>query len=135
MLEINDAGRLGLGATMGPEIRQVDGRLINRENGDYQISVSSVRLMRGGEQVWSGETVLIKSEYVSSLNERRFSKGRTAALSTVLVLGVVAFAISRDLLGLGTEHSDSATIDTTIVSNRGPRQAPPVRRIKFHGVF
>lgn len=120
---------------MGPEIREIEGRLINRENGDYQVSVSSVRLMRGDLQVWSGETVSIKSDYVSAMFEKRFSKGRTVALSAVLLAGVTAFAVSRDLLGLGLGSSDSNKKDTTGTSNRGPRQAPPVRRFKFHGVF
>lgn len=133
-LEINDIGRVSLGGSMGPEIGRVDGRLVSKENGDYRVEVTSVKLVRGSEQIWSGETVLIKSDYVSAIYERRFSKGRTVALSAAFALGVTAFAVSRNLFGLGRERMDSSPTDSTF-SNRGPRQAPPVRRFKFQGVF
>src|SRR5687767_9761792 len=68
--DVNDAGRVALGGTMGPEIAQVEGRLLNNGTEDYLIAVSTVRLLRGGEQVWAGEQVRIKTEYVGSAYER-----------------------------------------------------------------
>ena len=134
VLQINDIGRVSLGGTMGPEIERVDGRLLGSENGEYQVSVASVKLVRGGEQIWSGENVLIKSDYVSAFYTKRLSKGRSIAMSAAIALGVTAFVVKRDLLGLGREHPDSIPGDSADVA-RGPRQAPPVRRFKFHGVF
>ena len=66
-LELNDAGRAALGGSMGPEIGQVEGRLVEKDSGEFVIAVSALHLLRGGEQVWHGETVHIKSEYVSSI--------------------------------------------------------------------
>lgn len=134
VLQINDVGRVSLGGQMGPEIERVDGRLVGSENGEYQVSVASVKLVRGGEQIWSGENVLIKSDYVSALYTKRLSKGRTVAMSAFLALGVTAFVVKRDLLGLGREHVDTTPGDSVDLA-RGPRQAPPVRRFKFQGVF
>ena len=100
--DINDIGRVGLGPAMGPEIAQVQGRLISRENAEYLVGVTSTRNLRGGEQVWAGEQVHIKSEYVSSTYQRHFSKGRTITLGAV---GVTAFAfiVTRSLFGSGQE--------------------------------
>lgn len=133
-LQLNDLGRVSLGGSMGPEIERVEGRVVGVENGEYRVSVTSVKLLRGTEQIWSGENVLIKSEYVSTVYEKRFSKGRTLTLGALFAAGVTAIAIKRNLFGLGQEPPDSVPGDSSAV-NRGPRQAPPVRRFKFHGVF
>lgn len=100
--EINDVGRVGLGPAMGPEIAQVQGRLISRENAEYLVGVTSIRTLRGSDQVWTGEQVRIKSEYVGSTYQRHFSRGRTITLGAV---GVAAFAfiVTRSLIGSGQE--------------------------------
>ena len=95
-LDVNDAGRVALGGSMGPEISQIEGQLLGKEGGDYVVAVSAIKLLRGGEQGWSGEKVHIKSEYVSSVYQRRFSMGRTVALSAVGA-GAVAFLVTRSL--------------------------------------
>ena len=100
--DINDVGRVGLGSAMGPEIAQVEGRLLSRENAEYLVSVTAVRFLRGGEQAWTGENVHIKSEYVTSTYERHFSKGRSISLG-VAGVGAVAYLLTRSLLGGGNE--------------------------------
>lgn len=100
--DINDVGRVGLGGSMGPEIAQVEGRLMSRENAEYLVEVTAVRFLRGGEQVWKGENVHIKSEYVTTTYERHFSKGRSISLGAAGV-GAVAFLLTRSLLGGGNE--------------------------------
>lgn len=108
--DINDVGRVGLGGAMGPEIAQIEGRLVSRENAEYLVAVTAVRFLRGGEQAWTGENVHIKSEYVTSTYERHFSKGRSISLGAAGV-GAVAFLLTRSLLGGG---------------NEGETQPPPV---------
>ena len=100
-LDVNDVGRVALGGQIGPEIGQIQGRLLSQENGEYVVAVSLVRFLRGGEQRWTGEQVRIKKEYVGTTYERRFHKGRTIALSTAIAGGLLAVAISQDLFGLG----------------------------------
>jgi len=85
--DVNDAGRVALGGSMGPEIDQVEGNLLETDSDAYLLSVTSVRLLRGGEQRWAGEAVRIKREYVNNTYVRKFSAGRTAAVS---VLGAAA---------------------------------------------
>lgn len=111
-LDINDAGRVALGGSMGPEIAQVEGRLLESSNGDYHIAVSAVRLLRGSEQIWTGEEVRISSDYIGTTYERRFSRGRTIALSAVTVGALTAFALSRDLIGSGSIKRPPVIPDT-----------------------
>lgn len=110
--EVNDVGRLALGGQMGPEIAHIEGRLVSKTNDEYQVAVSSVKLIRGGTQVWSGEKVNIKKEHVSQTFERRFSKSRTIALSAVFVVGVYAIIRSQNLFGLGKGDPDPVACDT-----------------------
>lgn len=101
--DINDAGRTALGGTMGPEVAQVEGRLIEKENGNYRLSVLAVRLLRGGEQVWSGEEVRLNTAYLGPAYERKFSTGRSLGLIAAGAGGIGAFIVTRSLLGSGTE--------------------------------
>jgi hypothetical protein len=94
--EITDQGRVFLGGAMGPEIGQVEGRLLESENGEYVLGVTSVRTIRGGVQVWSGERVRIEKQYVSRMYEKKFSKGRTFVMGVVAVGGAV-FLFGRSL--------------------------------------
>jgi hypothetical protein len=102
-LDVNDVGRVARGGSIGPEIGQIEGRLISQENGEYLLAVSSVRFLRGGEQIWNGERVRVNKEHVGNTYARRFHKGRTIALSAAIVGGIAAIVATRDLIGLGRE--------------------------------
>lgn len=119
-LDINDAGRVALGGTMGPLIRQIEGRLVSKDTSEYVIAVTGVHLLDGGDQVWRGEAVHIKNEYVTSLYERRFSVGRTVALGAVGV-GAIAILGTRSLTGLGSPDRGDGTPGDTAQARRIPR--------------
>ena len=99
-LDISDAGRVALGGSMGPEIGQVEGRLVERTPTDYVVAVTDVHMLRGGEQTWTGENIHIPAGYVTTVYERRLSKAKSVALAAVGV-GAVAVLVSRGLNGLG----------------------------------
>lgn len=101
-LDVNDAGRVALGGSIGPAIERIEGSLV-AENGDYVIAVSSIRFIGGGAQIWTGERVAIKPDHVNMAFERRFSRGRTITLVTTLVAATAAVAFGSDLVGLGRE--------------------------------
>lgn len=104
--DVNDAGRVALGGTMGPEIAQIEGRLLERDNGEYLLAVSNIRLLRGGEQVWGGEQVRLKQEYLGTTYQKKFSMGRSIALGAIGVGGFAGFLVSRSLLGSGRVPGD-----------------------------
>ena len=102
--DINDAGRVALGGSMGPEIAQIEGRLLDRDTSEYVVAVSSLKLLRGGEQVWHGERARIKSEYVTSLYEKRFSVGRSIAMGAAGI-GAIAIIAGQAIIGSGSTDS------------------------------
>jgi len=104
---------------MGPEIAQIQGRLISSDGSEFVVGVSALELLRGGEQVWHGETVHVKREYVSSIYERRFSKTRTIVAGAVGV-GIVAALASQTLRGVFTQEEGKAPGDT-VQAIRRPR--------------
>lgn len=101
--DVNDAGRIALGPLIGPEIAQIEGRLLSNGTEDYLVAVSTVRLLRGGEQIWAGEQVRIRPEHVALTYERRFSRSRTLALAATAG-GLAAVLIGRSLVGGGSDN-------------------------------
>jgi hypothetical protein len=122
-MDVNDLGRLALGGQMGPEIAHIEGRLVSKESDEYEISVKSIKLIRGGDQVWNGERIRIRKEYISQTYERHFSKSKTIALSTVFVVSVYLVARQANLFGLGREEPDVPPCDTNCTpAARFPRR-------------
>ena len=109
--EVNDAGRVALGGSLGPEIAQIEGRVVEHNSGEYVLAVSNVKLLRGGEQTWAGEQVRIKSDYVTSTYERRFSRGRTVAIG-LLGVGLGAYLVTRSIKGGGQNDEERFPIDS-----------------------
>lgn len=118
-LRINDAGRTVLGGQMGPEISEIEGRLLGKDSAQYVLAVQQVKLLRGGEQVWAGERVQVATNHVSEVSEKKFSRGRTAAVTAVAV-GVLAIALQQGLLGSITGGENKTPPDTA-TSVRYPR--------------
>ncbi len=118
--DITDAGRVALGGVMGPEIAQIEGRVAGVANEEFDIAVTRVGLLRGGEQVWKGERIHVMSEYVSRRYQRQFSKGRTVVASTVGA-AVVVYLVTRSILGAGTGDLGKTPSDTAHSQRRPAR--------------
>lgn len=110
-LHLNDAGRVALGPSVGPEIDRLEGRLLGSDPEAYSIAVLHVYTLRGAVQIWSGEQVRVGKDQVRSISERRLSKVRTVALGAAGV-GGVSYVLSRGLLGFGLDDPKTPT-DTT----------------------
>lgn len=119
--DLTDAGRVVLGGSMGPEIGQIEGRLVNKEADEYVIAVSAIHFLRGGQQVWHGEKVRVKTEYVSSLYERRFSVPRSVAMGAAGI-GAVAIIATRSLGGLGSTDKPGPSPGDTAHTQRSPKR-------------
>ena len=114
---VNDAGRVALGGSMGPEVAQVEGQLLEMDSANYLVAVSGVRTIRGEEQVWNGEQVRLKPEHVAYTYKRKFSAGRSIGLGVVSVGGFAALLASRSLLGFGSGSGpgDEDTAHTRLI--------------------
>lgn len=119
ILTVTDQGRAALADQMGPSIESVEGRLVARDSAGYTLSMMSVHLLRGGEQVWTGERVRIRSEHVALVSEKKFSRSRTALVSAATIAVIVGVAKSG-LAGLITGDEGKLPSDSA-VSVRIPR--------------
>jgi hypothetical protein len=118
-LDITDVGRVALGGAMGPEISRIEGRLVRSDQSEFVVGVLAIQLLRGGEQIWHGETVHVKREYVSSIYERRFSKSRSIIAGAVGA-GLVAALATQTLRGVFAAEDGPAPSDT-LQAQRRPR--------------
>lgn len=118
--DITDAGRLALAGQVGPEIAQVEGRLFAVENDEFVIAVSHVKLLRGGDQVWKGERIRVRSGHVSRMYERRLSRGRTVVASAIGA-GAVVFIVTRAIVGAGLGDEGILPMDSVGTQRRPVR--------------
>lgn len=136
-LEVNDAGRAALGGSIGPEVDRIEGTLIERDNGEYLLGVSSVSLLRGGVQTWKGEKVVVKPEFVSNVYERKFDALRTGVTAAVLA-GAVTYIATQGLIGAGQDDEAKPPVDTGTTRRSPPRHkvtlfSIPLSKIPFLG--
>lgn len=109
--DLNDAGRVALGGAMGPEIARVEGQLLGNENGAHLVAVSGVTYLRGGHQIWSGETVRLRPEYIGNTYERKASTGRSIAMGAATLGGFTLFMVGRSLATGGQDEDDPGNDD------------------------
>lgn len=105
-LDVNDSGRVALASGLGPSLSRIEGSVRAMTDTSYLLSVSSVEYINGDRQKWSGEPLSVRTGFVRQADERRFSKVRTAVTVVVGVGALLAFALTRDLLGSGTVTRD-----------------------------
>jgi hypothetical protein len=117
--DVNDAGRVALGGSIGPEIAQIEGQLLEQQGQELRLAVSTVRLLRGGEQVWRGESVTLRQEYLGTSYVKRLSPGRSIALGVVTIGGFTAFMLSTNLFGLGLDEPAPGDDDSTSTTRLG----------------
>jgi hypothetical protein len=104
---LSDQGRVGASSQIGSQAARVEGSVVSSSDTGYLLAVSSVKPIRGAWVKWTGETVSLRRDYVTTLYERRLSKGRTAAFVGG-VAGVLAVAVfGFDILGIGNDRLDT----------------------------
>jgi hypothetical protein len=101
VIELTDAGRVAMANQMGPDVARFESRLVRQTDSAYVLSVSLVVGAWGAQTRWSGEQVALRTEYVRSIGERRFSVGRTALAVAGATASAMAFVLTRSLLGGG----------------------------------
>lgn len=119
VLTVTDQGRAALVDQMGPSIERLEGRLVSRDSAGYTLSMTAVHLLRGGQQVWTGERIRIQTEHVALVSEKKFSTSRTALITAATVAVIVGVAKSG-LAGLITGDEGKLPSDSAI-SVRIPR--------------
>jgi hypothetical protein len=100
-LEISDLGRINLTPLIGGDVARVTGVLVQHTDTDYTLKVAELTYLNGRTSQWSGEPITVKTEFVRTVLERKFSTGKTAAALLAgagIVTGVI---VGRNLNGSG----------------------------------
>ncbi len=94
-LTLTDAGTASLASELGPSVEAVGGKLVGNTADAYVLALSDSRKRNGAEIDWRGEQVSISKSLVATIQQRQFSRGRTA-----LVAGgvVAALLVARQTL-------------------------------------
>ena len=69
---------------------------------EYVLSIAQIETFTSGTSHWSGEQLALPRDYIGSVRERLFSRGRTALAVGVALSGLAAFIITRSLAGGGS---------------------------------
>ena len=102
VIELTDAGRVAMANQMGPDVARFESRLVRQTDSAYVLSVSMVVGAWGAQARWNGEQVMLRTDYVRTIGERRFSAGRTALVAVGTTASIMAFVLTRSLLGGGS---------------------------------
>ena len=84
-LILSEAGTRDLAATLGPSTSTVSGRIVADSAGALLVSVRGTRTLTDREADWAGEHVLIPRPLIAELQQRQFSRSRTAVAAIVAV--------------------------------------------------
>ena len=121
-LQITDRGRVDLADRFGPGLARVEGRLLSAPADQYVIAVSRVTQINGETAAWNGESVHLSRDVVGGVENRRFARGRSAAMAAAATAGVVGFIVTR----YGGSSSTGST-DTTAGKMPASLRIPVVR--------
>ncbi|HET7379707.1 MAG TPA: hypothetical protein VFJ24_06680 [Gaiellales bacterium] len=90
---------LALTPYLGPDVLVVRGRYLSDSDAGVRLSVATVERRRGDETTWGGETVVLPTAAIASVDVRRLAKGRTILLAATGVGGLVVTSLAFSLTG------------------------------------
>src|SRR5688572_28607975 len=92
--ELTDAGSVAVASIVGPRVAAIDGRVVAQDDSTVALAVTSTRRRNGVEDPWNGERVVVRRAFVSAVQERVFSRRRTAVAALVAAAaGAAVYAL------------------------------------------
>jgi hypothetical protein len=88
-LTLTDSGSFALARQIGPSAEAIAGRMTADSANAIVLSVRGVRQRDGNDVDWKGERVAVPRPLVVKLEERRFSRARTALFAGTIAVGLV----------------------------------------------
>jgi hypothetical protein len=98
-LTLTDSGAVVLAPRVGPSVEVLSGTLLESTNESYLLAVATVLNRYGEETTWKGERVEIARRLVIRVEERRFSRSRTALFTGLLSAALIS--VEQAFLGRG----------------------------------
>jgi hypothetical protein len=106
-LEVTDQGRVALTDKIGPGIVRLEGTLAGVEGGELLVDADAVRQVRGYITDLGGVRVRLPQQYITRMDERRFSRRKTLLVAGSIVGVVAAFFAAKGLSGRSTPPEGS----------------------------
>jgi hypothetical protein len=91
-VQLTDQGTAHLAAMVGPGADYVDGNLSAMTDSSFTLSLTALGRRNGTEEGWKGEAVTVSHADVESIELRKASAGKSAALTAALVWGAALIA-------------------------------------------
>jgi hypothetical protein len=91
---LTDSGSVVLASRVGPGVVDLEGTYVGDSSGTHLLAVWSTRQRSGAQTDWRGEHVAIARPLVASIEEREFSKSRTAFASMLAAAGAIAATVA-----------------------------------------
>jgi hypothetical protein len=89
-LTLSDSGAVVLTRQIGPSAEAIRGRFATDSGNQIILSVTGVRQRDGNDVDWKGERVSIPRPLVIKVEERRFSRARTALFTGTIAIAAIA---------------------------------------------
>jgi hypothetical protein len=86
--EVTREGAADLGALLGSDVAEVNGRVVEAGADTLRVSVLSVTTFRGIPASWRGELVPLPRASLNQIGERHLATGSTVLLGTALAGGL-----------------------------------------------
>lgn len=99
VLDLNDQGRLAYGERIGSSVRHVEGVVESATDSALVIRIAAVRYLDGKTHKWSGERFRFGTAHVSRVQQRDFSRSRTALVVAGSAAAVAALVAVVKLVG------------------------------------
>jgi hypothetical protein len=89
-LTLTDSGAVILAPRIGPSADMLYGRVAGDSASAMLLALTAVHQRDGNEVDWKGEHVAVSRPLIARLDERRFSRARTAVFGTALAVALIA---------------------------------------------
>jgi len=109
---LSDKGSVAASPQIGPQALRVEGAVVATSDTGYLLAVSGVKSIAGAWVKWTGETVSLRRDDVSSVYVRRLSKGRSALFAAGVVAALTAAVVGFDIFGIGNDRIDTVACGT-----------------------
>jgi hypothetical protein len=106
-LEVTDEGRVALNEKIGPGVVRLEGTLAGVEGTELLVDAQAVKQVRGYINDLGGVRIRLPQQYVTRIDERRFSRKKTFLVVGGIVGAVAVFFVTKGFGGKGTPPEGS----------------------------
>lgn len=100
-VQLNDHGRLELANSLGGAAERVEGMVQATTDSSLTLRVSQVQFLNGQVSRWTNEPITIRNGQYQDVRERQVSRKRSILTIAGAVGAVMAFVVTRSLVGSG----------------------------------